>query len=310
VTSKTFRERDLSEGDIISRDFRTIFGAAAAIVLAGCGAPSGVAAPVATVTVSADVPPAATVTVVSSSPVTQTVTAKVTERRTAVAETVVVTEVGTVTEKVTAIPKTIVRTTYVPATAESSATAQPDVPTVDQPSSTTAERSGPTPKKQQYSGTGDDVVEVTLGNDPRVLTFVCTSCGSNTVLQGDGQDTLLVNAIGSYSGRHFVNLASDLTRLQISADSSWTITLEPVSVLARDKNRTQGHGDDVVYFDKGSKAAITHTGEANFVVQETSDSAGKDLLVNEIGKYRGTVPLNTPSVLEITADGDWTIAPS
>ncbi len=309
MTSKTFRERGLSEGDIISRDFRTIFGAAAAIVLAGCGAPSGVAAPVATVTVSADVPPAATVTVVSSSQVTQTVTAKVTERRTAVAETDVVTEVGTVTEKVTAIPKTIVRTTYITATEESSATAQPDVQTVDQPTTTTA-RTGTPPRTQRYSGTGDDVVEVTLGADARVLTFVCKSCAGNTVLQGDGQDTLLVNAIGSYSGRHFVNLAGDLTRLQVSADSSWTITLEPVSVLTGDKNRTQGHGDDVVYFDKGSKAAITHTGEANFVVQETSDSAGKDLLVNEIGNYRGTVPLNTPSVLEITADGDWTIAPS
>ena len=34
-----------------------------------------------------------------------------------------------------------------------------------------------------------------------------------------------------------------------------------------------------------------------------------DLAVNEIGAYTGTVRLEGPSVVQVTADGDWTITP-
>lgn len=41
-----------------------------------------------------------------------------------------------------------------------------------------------------------------------------------------------------------------------------------------------------------------------------ADGNRRDLLVNEIGSYDGTVRLGSDAlVLEIAADGDWTVAP-
>lgn len=106
-----------------------------------------------------------------------------------------------------------------------------------------------------------------------------------------------------------MNVEGDLTRLEVSADSHWTLTLDPISVLAADRDRCSGHGDDVVFVDKGSKAAFTHNGADNFAVVGLSGN-GRDLLINEIGTYHGTVGLDTPEILMITADGDWTITQS
>jgi hypothetical protein len=61
----------------------------------------------------------------------------------------------------------------------------------------------------------------------------------------------------------------------------------------------------------GVIATCTHDGEGNFIVESfTSYGTSIDTNVNEIGTYRGTVLLaaaETPAVLKIVADGDWTI---
>lgn len=148
-----------------------------------------------------------------------------------------------------------------------------------------------------------------LGTDARVLTFTCPSCSSNVVLETDGSESVLVNSIGAYRDRHFVNADGDNTRYTVTADASWTITLDPVSVLISEQNRTSGTGDDVVLFSTGTKAEVTHTGQSNFAVVEIGEY-GNDLLVNEIGTYAGTVPLAAPCIIQITADGSWTFTPS
>ena len=82
-----------------------------------------------------------------------------------------------------------------------------------------------------------------------------------------------------------------------------------------------GTGDDVVNFDltPGDKTwAITHNGSSNFIVYLHDDAGNRDLLVNEIGEYNGTVlvPVGDdsffdnspgPATLEVKADGAWTI---
>jgi hypothetical protein len=56
-----------------------------------------------------------------------------------------------------------------------------------------------------------------------------------------------------------------------------------------------------------SDLKFTHTGSSNFVVEGVGNGDG--LLVNEIGKYSGVVPVTDgPSVIVITADGSWTAA--
>jgi hypothetical protein len=77
----------------------------------------------------------------------------------------------------------------------------------------------------------------------------------------------------------------------------------------------EGRGDDIidvpVITDAPVVATFTHSGSSNFAVVSFGGSGERlDLLVNEIGNYRGTVPLNfssPPAELEITADGAWTV---
>jgi hypothetical protein len=59
-------------------------------------------------------------------------------------------------------------------------------------------------------------------------------------------------------------------------------------------------------------ASFTHDGESNFIVEAFSDEGTSlDTLVNVIGVYAGTVLVNNgdgnPGVLQIDADGDWTV---
>jgi hypothetical protein len=54
---------------------------------------------------------------------------------------------------------------------------------------------------------------------------------------------------------------------------------------------------------------ISHQGSGNFAIWAYSED-GTDLLVNEIGTYTGESLLADGTfVLEITADGSWTITP-
>ncbi|MEV4274912.1 hypothetical protein [Actinoplanes xinjiangensis] len=61
-----------------------------------------------------------------------------------------------------------------------------------------------------------------------------------------------------------------------------------------------------------TKAKITHSkGSSNLVIQAYSLETGEGgLLVNEIGGYSGTRPLQAPALVEVTADGKWTISPA
>ncbi|MGI8417083.1 MAG: hypothetical protein ACR2P2_12945, partial [Nakamurella sp.] len=288
---------------------------ATVLLVSGCGSTTGSAAPVATVTVSAQTLPAKTITA-SAAPVT--VSAKALPARTITVSAPPVTVSGkalpakTVMARVTTTETAAAIRTTVVVTAETTVTATASDDPAEKAASAPAEATPPsttTAKRQSYSGSGDDVVDLTLDADYRVLTFTCSGCSGNTVLKADGEDGLLVNVVGSYTGRHLVNVQADLTRLEVSADSHWTLTLDPISVLAADRNRSSGHGDDVVLVDKGSKAAFTHNGADNFAVVGLSAN-GRDLLINEIGAYHGTVGLDTPEFLMITADGDWTISES
>ena len=54
--------------------------------------------------------------------------------------------------------------------------------------------------------------------------------------------------------------------------------------------------------------AFTHQGDSNFSVLAWNED-GRDLLVNEIGEYNGTVRSPTGIVFyQITANGDWTVS--
>jgi hypothetical protein len=144
------------------------------------------------------------------------------------------------------------------------------------------------------------------------VDFDCSSCERNTIVKTDGGEALLVNTIGSYSGRHLIDIydGSATTTLTVQAGGSWTITVSSgLDALRRASGPISGEGDDVVLVQGGTtKATITNSGERNFIVKVIGDRM--ELPVNRIGSYEGTVPLQAPAVVVITSSGEWTITPS
>lgn len=165
------------------------------------------------------------------------------------------------------------------------------------------------------SGAGDNLITLPEGVKAGMVTathdgamnFVVNALNADNETTGD----LLVNTIGSYSGTtvYGFDSFSEATSLQITADGSWTITIEPLStapILA-----ASGTGDAVYLFDgSAGKLTATHTGSMNFIVQEETDETFSiGLLINDIGEYSGTVPLSAgPSIINVKADGAWTLA--
>ncbi|GAA2199051.1 hypothetical protein [Sinomonas flava] len=210
-------------------------------------------------------------------------------------------------------------------TASPSATTQPAAPSPSQTApapaatqpapapKTTQAAPAPAPKIQPFTrnGAGDDVFNIDLGGNPAIVMFDCPACSSNTVLQTNGRDSLLVNTIGAYKGSHLIDTSktSNTTELTVKADGDWTVTITDPSTAPRTDGPAQGHGDAVVYMEaKSSKASITNTGKGNFVVTGYA-SAFPQLAVNEIGSYKGTVPLSLPAFVQVISEGDWTITP-
>lgn len=131
---------------------------------------------------------------------------------------------------------------------------------------------------------------------------------------GDGQydKELLVNTIGDYSGSVYLQPGREYT-LEIKSSGSWSVRAYPIGVSATDT--FSGSGDYVtpMFIPSSNVYAIGGGGDSNFAVwgHYGPGEYDKDLLVNEIGMYSGTVMFKhkTYSFFEITCDGDWSITP-
>ncbi|MGC5307668.1 hypothetical protein [Micromonospora zamorensis] len=212
---------------------------------------------------------------------------------------------------VSASPNTLVPTTAMPSTAAPTAS-----PTTAEPAAAAPTTTPPAPKPKVIKGRGDDVVRIPELTDLAVVKFVCR-CSSNTMLRSDGPEGLLVNEIGAYTGKRWINLEDGAltTQFEVEAAGSWTLTIGSIDQMATKatSGKASGKGDDVVVLGGDATAVkITHSrGSSNFVVHAYSlDSGEGGLLVNEIGGYSGVRPLTAPALMQVTADGNWTIAPA
>ena len=212
----------------------------------------------------------------------------------------------------TTAPATTPQTPRTPAASTTSA-----APATDPETATPTEAANtPAPAKPRViKGNGDDVVDIRPLTEIAVVVFNCR-CSSNTVLKSDGPESLLVNEIGAYKGKRWINVSNDAqtTQFEIEAVGSWTLTIDTVDQLATkaSSGKASGKGDDVVVLGgNATKARITHSkGTSNFAVHAYSLETGiGGLLVNEIGGYAGTRPLQAPALVQITADGNWSISP-
>jgi hypothetical protein len=132
---------------------------------------------------------------------------------------------------------------------------------------------------------------------------------------GSDYDDLLVNEIGRYDGS--VYIAPGVDTLEVESSGQWQIQVSSLdgAIPWDGVAELRGQGDSVVVLTGGSFGAttITNTSHSNFVVVAYSEFGDYlDLLVNEIGDYRGEVllPSDDPIVLQINdVGGTWSFSP-
>lgn len=187
------------------------------------------------------------------------------------------------------------------------------------------------PEAISFTGSGDDVTS-SFELDEGIAIFHMTHDGdSNFAIWLYNEDTgeredLLVNEIGSYSGKTIVGVTTDWGDvepgsflLDVDADGKWKITItQPRPSSAPGLPQTfDGKGSDVpspfsVESGKGAiKFHMTHDGDSNFAIWLYHvDGDREELLVNEIGEYDGSSLESVGAgiyYLDIEADGKWEV---
>lgn len=194
------------------------------------------------------------------------------------------------------------------------------------PTNTPVPTATPTPAPEPIiiSGQGDSVVDIEKWSGIALARIRYRGDGNFAVLNygvdGERYD-LLVNVIGSYDGTRPIDFLDNQQtgRFEIQSDGSWEIEIVPFSeVRVVDIPATfDGVGDDVVLLRSASGRPdllkIDNTSSSsNFAIWAYGN--GRDLLVNEIAPYSGTVMVdrNLPTTdgllaLVIVAEGSWSI---
>lgn len=203
------------------------------------------------------------------------------------------------------------------AATEDDAAAAADADDAEESDEETTEEAEPV-KAPSYSGSGSDVITL---DDPgeNVYYATVTHKGSSnfalwTVDEGGQDIDLAVNTIGSYSGDVPINFSGSPAALRVEADGDWTITFHQLAEAPRwdGTDAFEAKGDSIVIVDGVADGLtsvdLTHSGESNFAVWAWGEDY-PDLIVNEIGSYEGTTLLpDGTMVLQVQADGTWSIA--
>jgi len=184
---------------------------------------------------------------------------------------------------------------------------------------------GPAAQPQIYKGRGSKVVRIKDGGQPWLVSLAHKgrSNFSVEILDAKGKDVdLLVNAVGKYKGTVAFNLTdgllSDRTKIaavKIDADGAWAMKLQsPTAAPAWEGPVAKGVGDLVLRLPAKSSGLTTvkaaHSGSSNFVVETFTDDSS-DLVINEIGKYKGEVQMPDDTIyVSIEADGPWLLTKS
>lgn len=169
------------------------------------------------------------------------------------------------------------------------------------------------------SGRGDSIIKLPSGVTAGLVSmqYSGSSNFAVNVIDASNQATgdLLANEIGSWTGNAPFGINSfgeAPAKLEVTGQGSWTIKIAPLSTAKRIGVPGAGKGTGTfLYTGDVSDWTMTHKGSSNFSVITIGTDGTSDLLVNEIGKYAGTVAASPgPVLIEIGADGAWTIKPA
>jgi hypothetical protein len=225
---------------------------------------------------------------------------------------------GSTTPPTAVVAGASVANTTVPlsSTAASAATTAAPLPTTTLPATVTPTTLAPTtvvpttlPPAKIYDGSGDDVIDISYPAGDKAGALFATYQGESnfivTGLKSGERVSGLVNVIGHYEGSVTVDSAD---QLQIKASGPWHLEIRSLLSLPTFDKHAEGHGDAVLIFNgaRGVMAA-SHDGTSNFIVHSIG-KGGRNGLINEIGVYKGKVPLAAgSSFISIHADGNWTL---
>lgn len=192
-------------------------------------------------------------------------------------------------------------------------TTSEETTTTEAPTTTTTT----VPEPVIYEGSGTQVLEIELPDPSQAYIATISHQGSRNFAvweldEGLEQVDLRVNEIGAYEGTVLVNLTEGVTTtaLEIEADGTWRVEIKDPSTAPAFGDRIEGTGDDVVIYTGDTQVmALAHQGDSNFVIRLYGEDGDTELLANEVGVYEATVPMR-PGVLEITANGPWSIGPA
>jgi hypothetical protein len=174
----------------------------------------------------------------------------------------------------------------------------------------------PVPEPIILSGSGDSVEEIVKPSIPALARIQYTGSGNFAVwnYDKDGKKIdLLVNVVGNYTGVVPLDFLDNehTHRFEIQSEGQWQIQVLSITEIRRIDipGVFSGNGDDVVFLNGDDPDLLkidASMATSNFAVWKYGNN--RDLLVNEIAPYTGTVIAGKDAIiLVIQSKGEWTI---
>ena len=187
------------------------------------------------------------------------------------------------------------------------------------PTNTPAPTLTPTPIPEPIilNGNGDSVVDMEKWSGPAIARITYTGSRNFAVWNYDSNGEkidLLVNIIGRYQGTVPIDFLDNqhTARFEVNASGQWEIQVLPLSEIRREQipGTITGTGDDVIFLDGTNPDLLqidATKAKGNFAIWAYGNR--RNLVVNEIATYQGTVVVSRDTIILVISEGggEWTI---
>lgn len=147
------------------------------------------------------------------------------------------------------------------------------------------------------------------------VTFECPKCTSNVIVDTDGGEHGLVNAIGAYKGTTWMNTEPDrpVKRVTVHTDAPWTATISDHRSVptAETGKEAAGKGDAVLKLPAGVTRIRFTAKTRGYVALWVMSPQDHDLILNQIGDLQVERDVHGPAYLQVEGyEASWTLTPS